>query len=79
MRGMWSGLGGSGLVCAVYPLYMNTMSRMYLLAIVALLGLCSSIAFGSSYQLVSHFPTINIVALSIGVSTPLNLTRRRAV
>eukprot|EP00884_Botryococcus_braunii_P012171 jgi/Botrbrau1/20955/Bobra.0135s0074.2 len=63
---MATGLGGSALVCAVYPLYMEDMTRGSLLAMVASLGALSSISFGSSYQLVSQFPAVNIVALSVG-------------
>ncbi|KAL0033491.1 hypothetical protein WJX77_011956 [Trebouxia sp. C0004] len=58
------GLGGSALVCAIYPFYET--SRTVLLVLVSLLGLCNSVAFSTSYQIVTHFGTSNSVALTTG-------------
>ncbi|DBB16535.1 TPA: hypothetical protein ACH3X3_014799 [Trebouxia sp. C0006] len=58
------GLGGSALICAIYPFY--EASRTILLVLVSLLGLCNSIAFSTSYQTVTHFGTSNSVALTTG-------------
>lgn len=68
-----TGLGGSAVICAAYPLFMVGMGRGTLLGFVAGLGALSSISFGSSYQLVSHFPSRNIVALSVGAPCPAAL------
>ena len=37
-----------------------------LLVLVSLLGLCNSVAFSTSYQVVTHFSTTNSVALTTG-------------
>lgn len=58
------GLGGSTLICIVYPFYES--SRDVLLVLVSLLGLCNSVAFSTSYQIVTHFSTSNSVALTTG-------------
>lgn len=59
-----SGLGGAALVCGLFPFASGTLASA--LTLTCLLGLCSGIAFGSSYQLVSHFSTTCNVALTIG-------------
>lgn len=66
-----SGLGGSALICAIYPFY--EASRTILLVLVSLLGLCNSIAFSTSYQIVTHFGTSNSVALTTGKGAQLGL------
>ncbi|DBA82036.1 TPA: hypothetical protein ACH3X1_007732 [Trebouxia sp. C0004] len=63
------GLGGSALVCAIYPFYET--SRTVLLVLVSLLGLCNSVAFSTSYQIVTHFGTSNSVALTTGKQVQL--------
>ena len=59
-----TGLGGSTVVCALYPFFET--SRTVLLVLVALLGLCNSVAFSTSYQVVTHFATGSSVALTTG-------------
>ena len=59
-----AGLGGSAVVCAIYPFYENF--KEVLLLLVALLGVLNSIAFSTSYQIVTHFTTSNSVALTTG-------------
>ena len=66
-----AGLGGSALVCAIYPFYES--SRTVLLVLVSLLGLCNSVAFSTSYQIVTHFGTSNSVALTTGKEVQLGL------
>jgi len=66
-----AGLGGSALVCAIYPFYET--SRTVLLGLVSLLGLCNSVAFSTSYQVVTHFGTSNSVALTTGKGVQLGL------
>jgi len=66
-----AGLGGSALICAIYPFY--EASRTILLVLVSLLGLCNSIAFSTSYQIVTHFGTSNSVALTTGKGVQLDL------
>ena len=66
-----AGLGGSALICAIYPFY--EASRTILLVLVSLLGLCNSIAFSTSYQIVTHFGTSNSVALTTGKGVQLGL------
>lgn len=59
-----AGLGGSAAVCAVYPFHEN--SKTVLLMLVGLLGTLNSIAFSTSYQIVTHFAISNSVALTTG-------------
>lgn len=66
-----AGLGGSAVICAIYPFY--EASRTILLLLVSLLGLCNSIAFSTSYQIVTHFGTSNSVALTTGKGVQLGL------
>ena len=68
---LFAGLGGSALICAIYPFY--EASRTILLVLVSLLGLCNSIAFSTSYQIVTHFGTSNSVALTTGKGVQLGL------
>ena len=68
---LFAGLGGSTLICAIYPFY--EASRTILLVLVSLLGLCNSIAFSTSYQIVTHFGTSNSVALTTGKGVQLGL------
>ncbi|DBA76842.1 TPA: hypothetical protein ACH3X2_008857 [Trebouxia sp. C0005] len=65
------GVGGSAVICAIYPFY--EASRTILLLLVSLLGLCNSIAFSTSYQIVTHFGTSNSVALTTGKGVQLGL------
>ena len=65
------GLGGSALICALFPLFMPTLG--FVLQMTCLLGLCCGIAFGSSYQLVSHFSVICNMALTIGKASHIFL------
>lgn len=62
--GCHAGLGGSTLICIVYPFCES--SRNVLLVLVSLLGLCNSVAFSTSYQIVTHFSTNNSVSLTTG-------------
>lgn len=66
-------IGGILGISLAYPLLPE--HRAPILACVALLGVASGILFGSSYQLVSRFPTSNTVALTLGyvASGPLVL------
>ena len=59
-----TGLGGSALICVLFPLFTPTLA--FVLQMTCLLGLCCGIAFGSSYQLVSHFSVTCNMALTIG-------------
>ena len=63
-----AGLGGSALISAIYPFYES--SRNVLIVLVSILGLCNSIAFSTSYQVVTHFGTSNSVALTTGKQGP---------
>ena len=64
-KAFWlSGLGGSAAISLTYPFYDN--ERIVLLTLVALLGLCNSIAFSTAYQVVTHFQTESSVALTTG-------------
>ena len=65
-----TGLGGSALICALFPLFTPTLG--FVLQMTCLLGLCCGIAFGSSYQLVSHFSVICNMALTIGKASHLS-------
>lgn len=49
----------------MYPYFTPTLP--YILSTTVLLGMCCGIAFGSSYQLVSHFDTRCSKALTIGL------------
>ena len=51
-------------VSAIYPFFSH--SHAWLLLMVVFLGMFSGLAFGSSYQLVSKFPTKNSAALTLG-------------
>lgn len=60
-----AGLGGSAAITLVYPFFER--QKVMLLSLVAILGLCNSIAFSTAYQLVTLFPTSNSVALTTGM------------
>jgi hypothetical protein len=58
------GLGGLALLCLALPYCCS--STQALLAATAAVGVCYSIAFGTSYQLVTHFPPACTVSLTTG-------------
>ncbi|WIA22536.1 hypothetical protein OEZ86_009526 [Tetradesmus obliquus] len=58
------GLGGLVLLCLALPYCCGSITA--LLAATAAVGVCYSIAFGTSYQLVTHFPPGCTVALTTG-------------
>ena len=66
-----AGLGGSTVICVVYPFCEG--NRNVLLVLVSLLGLCNSVAFSTSYQIVTHFATPNSVALTTGKTQSLTM------
>lgn len=66
--------------CIIYPFCESR--KNVLLVLVSVLGLCNSVAFSTSYQIVTHFSTINSVALTTGEHLPgacLALQQRQAV
>lgn len=65
------GLGGLVLLCLALPYCCGSITA--LLAATAAVGVCYSIAFGTSYQLVTHFPPGCTVALTTGANALANL------
>ena len=59
-----AGLGGAGLLSALFPFLSSHLSSV--LALTTLIGLCCGVAFTSSYQLVSHFGVECSKSLTIG-------------
>lgn len=63
-----TGLAGSMILCALFPFVTagNEHARSSLLAIIAILGTFSAIAFSTSYQLATNFRHADVIALGIG-------------
>lgn len=60
-----AGLGGAGLLSALFPFLSAHLSSV--LTLTTLIGLCCGVAFASSYQLVSHFGVECSKSLTIGM------------
>ncbi len=61
------GLGGLTMLTLYFPNLASSHSR--LLAVTTAVGMSYGVAFGTSYQLASHFPPVNTVMLTTGQYT----------